>query len=269
MASTLIQALVMHQRLRPVKHKFVYPVFMLKLDIDELDASNPTSTLIPKGMLFGINCWRPISIHIKDYGPRDGSDLKLWMERLLQTHDVPNVDKIELLSFPRVFGYAFNPISIWYCYDKLSQLIAIVAEVNNTFGQHHFYLLKADDDAAIAADTQLSSTKMMHVSPFCEVKGHYQFGFAETGNKIKVNIDYYDEEGLLIQTAIIGKPQQLTTRHLMSALAKQPFLTFGVFFKIHWHALLLWLKKVPFRRQVHFTNQQITTGKTIKQEQTK
>lgn len=269
MASSLIQALVMHQRLRPVKHRFVYPVFMLKLDLDALNDVDATSAALPKGMLFGVNCWRPISIHTKDYGPRDGSDLKLWIQSVLQTHQVPHIDKIELLSFPRVFGYAFNPISIWYCYDELSQLIAILAEVNNTFGQHHFYLLKAADNAVINADTQLISTKMMHVSPFCEVKGHYQFKFTETSKKINVNIDYYDEEGMLIQTAIMGKPQQLTTRHLLSALSKQPFLTFGVFFRIHWHALLLWLKKVPFRRQIHFTNQQITTGKTIKQEQTK
>lgn len=267
MASRIIQALVMHQRLRPVKHKFVYPVFMLKLDLDELNASN--SSAMPTGMLFGINCWRPISIHTKDYGPRDGSDLKQWMQQILQAHQILQIDRIELLSFPRVFGYAFNPICIWYCYNNASQLIAILAEVNNTFGEHHFYLLKAADDAVIDASTQLISTKMMHVSPFCEVKGHYQFGFAESCKKIKVNIDYYDDAGLLIQTAIIGKSQQLSNKHLLSALCKQPFLTFGVFFRIHWHALLLWIKKVPFRRQVHFTNQQITTGKSKEQEQTK
>ncbi|MBR7798600.1 DUF1365 domain-containing protein [Undibacterium fentianense] len=266
MASTLVNALVMHQRLRPVKHRFVYPVFMLKLDIDALSQSSKD---LPNSAMFGINCWRPISIHTKDYGPRDGSSLKQWIQKVLSSHQVQEIEKIELLSFPRVFGYAFNPISIWYCYDKQTQLRAVLAEVNNTFGEHHFYLLRATEHEVIEKDTELMSTKMMHVSPFCEVKGHYQFKFSETTNRFKVNIDYYDGQATLLQTAIIGKTQQLTSGNLLKALCKQPLLTFGVFYRIHWHALILWLKKVPFHRQVHFTNQQISTGKTIKQEQIK
>lgn len=266
MASTLVNALVMHQRLRPVKHRFVYPVFMLKLDIDAL--SQPSKDL-PNSAIFGINCWRPISIHTKDYGPRDGSNLKVWIQSILNRHQVPEIEKIELLSFPRVFGYASNPISIWYCYDKQSQLRAVLAEVNNTFGEHHFYLLQAAEHGVIDTNTELVSTKMMHVSPFCEVKGHYQFKFAETSNKLKVHIDYHDDQATLLQTAIIGKTQQLTSGNLIKALCKQPLLTFGVFYRIHWHALILWLKKVPFHRQVHFTNQQVSTGTTIKQEQIK
>ncbi len=266
MASTLVNALVMHQRLRPVKHRFVYPVFMLKLDIDAL--SQPSKDL-PNSAIFGINCWRPISIHTKDYGPRDGSNLKVWIQSILNRHQVPEIEKIELLSFPRVFGYTFNPISIWYCYDKQSQLRAVLAEVNNTFGEHHFYLLQAAEHGVIDTNTELVGTKMMHVSPFCEVKGHYQFKFAETSNKLKVHIDYHDDQATLLQTAIIGKMQQLTSGNLLKALCKQPLLTFGVFYRIHWHALILWLKKVPFHRQVHFTNQQVSTGTTIKQEQIK
>lgn len=269
MTSTLVHALVMHQRLRPVKHRFVYPVFMLKMDIEALTDS---SGGIRSSAVFGINCWRPISIHTKDYGPRDGSNLKVWIQNILITHQVQEIEKIELLSFPRVFGYAFNPISIWYCYDKQSQLRAALAEVNNTFGEHHFYLLQAAEHGVIDSNTELMSTKMMHVSPFCEVKGHYRFRFAESTNKLKVNIDYHDDQddqAMLLQTAIIGKTQQLTSGNLVKALCKQPLLTFGVFYRIHWHALILWLKKVPFHRQVHFTNQQISTGKTIKQEQIK
>jgi DUF1365 family protein len=264
MATSIIQANVMHQRLRPLKHRFVYPVFMLKLDLDDVNAAS-----LPTGALFGINRWRPISFHTKDYGPRDGTNLKTWAMQILHAHQINGVQKIELLSFPRVFGYAFNPISIWYCYDEQSQLKAVLAEVNNTFGEHHFYLLSASNDEAISADTTLTSNKMLHVSPFCEVKGHYQFAFAETSKKIKVKIDYYDEGDVLLQTAVTGEVQQFTTRHLLFALGKQPLLTIGVFFRIHWHALLLWLKRVPFQRQIHFTNQQITTGKSIEQEQTK
>lgn len=265
MQSSLLSAYVMHQRLRPSKHRFVYPVFMLRMDIAELCAS--VSPLASR--MFGINRWRPLSIYFKDYGPRDGSNLETWIRSLLNTHHVNDIASIELLSFPRIFGYAFNPISIWYCYDNQSSLKAILAEVNNTFGEHHFYLLRPADETSISPTTSLVCKKMMHVSPFCEIKGHYQFNFAETGNKTKVHIDYYDDDGLLLKTAIAGKTHVFSNRSLFTFLCKQPFLTIGVYVRIHWHALRLWLKRVPFYRQGHVISQQISTSISPEQEQIK
>lgn len=265
MNTQLVTAIVMHHRLRPAKHRFVYPIFMLRVDIQELCAENS----VLNNAVFGVNRLRPLSMYFKDYGPRDGSSLYTWIQALLLSQQVPNVARVELLSFPRIFGYAFNPISLWYCYNPDDQLTAVLAEVNNTFGEHHFYLLRDQANSPITKESVLVSEKMMHVSPFCEIKGEYQFKFLEVGKKMKVAIDYHDEQGLLLQTAIIGQQQNFNRGTLMKALLRQPFLTFGVFIKIHWHAALLWRKRVPFYRQSKIINRQISFGEPVKQEQSK
>ncbi len=265
MNTHLVTAIVMHHRLRPAKHRFVYPVFMLRVDIQELCAENS----LLNNAVFGVNRFRPLSMSFKDYGPRDGSNLHDWIQALLKHHQVSNVVRVELLSFPRIFGYAFNPISLWYCYNPQNQLIAVLAEVNNTFGEHHFYLLRDQMNSPISKETLLISEKMMHVSPFCEIKGEYQFKFQEVGKKMKVAIDYHDEQGLLLQTAIIGQQQEFNNATLMKAILRQPFLTLGVVIKIHWHAALLWFKRVPFYRQSKIINRQISFGEPAKQEQSK
>lgn len=276
----------MHLRLRPVWHRFVYPVFMLRLNLSELYASHSTndipeaesaSTSALKSWLFGFNQWRPLAIYSKDYGPRDGGNLLVWAQQLLQAQQIEDVVAIELLSFPRVLGYAFNPISLWYCHDKEGALKAVLAEVNNTFGEHHFYLLCAEHHKAIVPGVRLISKKMMHVSPFCEVKGHYRFHFKESLSKISVKIDYVDQNALdeenpttaLIHTAIIGSKQELTTKAMLAAFLKQPLLTFGVFFRIHWQALLLWRKRVPFFKQVPASPTQLSISISSEQEQIK
>ncbi len=271
MKSLLIKANVMHLRLRPVWHRFVYPVFMLRINLREAYGEK-----VPfKSLLLGLNQWRPLSLYFKDYGPRDGSNLITWLQQILHLESINDITEIELQSFPRVFGYAFNPISLWYCYDEKLGLKAILAEVNNTFGEHHFYLLHAENHQLITSDTVLVSQKMMHVSPFCEVKGHYQFNFKETVNRLSVKIDYHDQiqntehKSTLIHTAIVGHKLALTNANLLAALIKQPFLTFGVFFRIHWQALILWRKRVPFFRQAPASPSQLTIGIPSKQEQIK
>lgn len=271
MKSLLIKANVMHLRLRPVWHRFVYPVFMLRINLNEAYAAH-----VPfKNYLLGLNQWRPLSIYFKDYGPRDGSNLITWLQSILHSESIKDIQEIELQTFPRVFGYAFNPISLWYCYDPKNDLKAILAEVNNTFGEHHFYLLRAENHQVINADTVLVSQKKMHVSPFCEVKGHYQFNFKESANRLSVKIDYSDgisssdPGSTLIRTAIVGQKRALTTANLLAALVAQPFLTFGVFFRIHWQAFILWRKRVPFFRQAPALTSQLTLGTSSEQEQTK
>ncbi|MBY0573025.1 MAG: DUF1365 domain-containing protein [Undibacterium sp.] len=247
MKTTLISAKLMHARLRPVLHRFVYPVFMLRLNLNE--AYQEPEKL--NSYLFGLNLRRPVSIYFKDFGPRDGSNLYVWAKALLAQHEIHDVAEINLQSFPRLFGYAFNPISVWYCYNHAAQLVATLAEVNNTFGEHHIYLLKNEDGLGIANQVELSAQKMMHVSPFCEIKGHYQFKFNERREKTSLIIDYHDQDGLLIQTALFGRKTEFSSRQLLYFFLRQPLLTFGVFFRIHWQALLLWKKRVPFFKQIH------------------
>jgi DUF1365 family protein len=232
----LIRGQVMHQRLRPVPHRFVYPVFYVRVNLARLDELNSA--------WFGINRWRLASIRTRDYGARDGSDLATWMRAILTQAGITADGEIWLQTFPRLFGFVFNPVSFWYCHDQSGALCAVLAEVNNTFGQSHRYLLNANQP--ITDELVLSSQKNLHVSPFCPVEGHYRFRFRDTAQTSLISLDYHDNEGLLIKTSVGGKVADLTTRSILRAILKQPWLTAGIVVGIHWQALRLWSKGLTF-----------------------
>ncbi len=231
-AHQLVHGQVMHARLRPARHRFVYPVLYLRLNLARLDAC--------QSVWFGVDRWRPLSIRRRDYGPRDGSSLELWMRALLREHDIAADGEIWLQTFPRVAGYAFNPVSFWHCHAADGRLRAVLAEVNNTFGETHRYLLR------IAADGSCRATKQLHVSPFCAVQGHYRFRFRLNGASHCTGLDYHDQHGLLLKTSLSGRPLPMTDRALAGALLRYPLLGIGIVARIHWQALRLWLKRVPF-----------------------
>ncbi|WP_232522623.1 DUF1365 domain-containing protein [Chitinibacter sp. GC72] len=240
-AAYLLRGQVMHARLRPIINRFVYPVFCVRLNLARLTEL--------RGRWFGVDCARTVSVQSRDYGPRDGSDLLLWIRQVLREHELPHDGEVWLQTFPRVLGFVFNPVSFWYCHDANGDLRAVLAEVNNTFGDTHRYLLVAQAGAVIDEHTPLLSRKLMHVSPFCAVAGHYQFRLRDTASTAFVGIDYFDDAGLLIKTAIGGYMQPLNDASMLRALLAQPLLTLGVFAKIHWQAVKLWCQKVPFYRQ--------------------
>jgi DUF1365 family protein len=260
-SSNVIVGKVMHQRLRPVLHRFVYPIFFIRVNLAETDRLGSS--------VFGINRLRLMSLYFKDYGPRDGSDLLIWIRQLLKKNSIHADGDIFLQTMPRIFGYAFNPVSIWYCHDSQGQLVAVLTEVNSTFGEHHLYLLQEENSQGIQKNSTLTSQKMMHVSPFCEVKGSYEFRFDERANSCLVKIDYKDPEETLINTAIRGKKIAFNNANLIKVLLRQPFLTIGVMWRIHWQALLLWRKRVPFFRQPTSSISTITLSKKVSQEHTK
>ena len=231
----------MHRRLRPTVHAFVYPVFYVQLPLRDLAAAN--------GPIFTVDRNNLLSFHSKDHGPRDGSPLLPWIENLLQAQGLPADGEILLQTFPRVLGYVFNPVSFWYCHDRTGQLIAILAEVNNTFGGTHSYLLHRDGQP-LRDGEEMTATKIFHVSPFNEVEGGYRFRFQRDRAVQLARIDYDDAEGELLLTSLSGKPQDWSTPALLAAFLKMPFLTLGVITRIHWQALKLWLKGVPFRGAV-------------------
>ena len=238
-AAWLLTGKVMHERLRPKHHRFTYPVFYVRCDLDRLAS-------LGSGW-FGIDRWRPLSLYQRDHGPRDGRELATWMREQLSAAGVEEANgRIWLQAFPRVFGYAFNPVSFWFCHDRDGQLRALLAEVRNTFGERHSYLLSANGNAPIAANTRLMCRKVLHVSPFCRVEGGYAFHVREASNSASVSIDYHDADGLLIRTALGGRLTPLTRASALAALLRQPLLTVGVIARIHWQALRLALKKVPF-----------------------
>jgi len=238
-AAWLMSGRVMHERVRVAHHRFGYPVFYVRCDLARLAQL--------KRWWFGIDRLGVLSLSTRDYGACDGSDLSAWICGKLSAAGIDmDGGTIWLQTIPRVCGYAFNPVSFWLCHDRDGTLRAMLAEVRNTFGQRHSYLLTAPDRQAITAQTELNCRKALHVSPFCTVEGHYVFRVRESERGCSICIDYYDEQGLSIRTALALDKRPLTCRAACRALARQPFLTLGVIARIHWQALRLWLKKVPF-----------------------
>lgn len=235
----LITGQVMHERMRPVRNRFVYPVFCIRVDLARLHTLD--------SRWFGVDRRRVLSLRTADYGPRDGSNLLDWIRGVLREAGLPADGPVHLQTFPRVFGYAFNPVSFWYCHDAAGALRAVMAEVNNTFGEHHRYLLYAKDGAPIGKHTILACPKQLYVSPFCQVEGSYFFRFRDAGDGRFVGIDHDDLQGLLMRTAIGGHAQPFTPANLRRALLRQPLLTVGVVARIHWQALRLWLRRVPLQ----------------------
>ncbi|WP_042296793.1 DUF1365 domain-containing protein [Paraburkholderia bannensis] len=237
-AGLLLTGRVVHERLRPVRHAFAYPLFQVCCDLDRLDAL--------ASWWFGIDRWRVFALATRDYGPRDGSALAPWMRARLAEAAIPVDGPIWLQTVPRLFGHAFNPVSFWYCHDRAGNLRALYADVRNTFGAHHGYLLSASGHAPIDAHTTLVCRKVLHVSPFCRVEGDYAFRVIQRDDTLAVRINYQDAEGLLLRTALAMHAAPLSASRAFAALARSPGNAIGVLLRIHWQALRLWLKRVPF-----------------------
>jgi uncharacterized protein len=242
---------VMHRRLRPVVNAFAYPVFFVQLPLLDLKSANCP--------IFSVDRSNLLSFQQKDHGPRDGSPLLPWIQSLLRQRGLPDDGEIVLQCFPRVLGYVFNPVSLWFCRDRCGDLIAVLAEVSNTFGGRHSYLLHNADHSPLREGQTLSASKAFHVSPFCEVEGGYRFRFHLQRNCPVVRIDYDDAEGELLLTSISGRRRAWSTGALLAAFLRMPVLTAGVMFRIHWQAFRLWLKGVPFHgSKSNFTREEPT-----------
>jgi len=242
MSAMLFSGRVMHYRTRPTRHRFSYPVFFLRFSLDRMEDL--------AGPLFSVNRPNLFSLHVADYGPRDGSALAPWIRALLTREGLPYADgEIWLQTFPRVLGYVFNPVNFWLCHDREGALRAVLAEVNNTFGEHHSYLLSHPDGRPIVDDDELSARKVLHVSPFFEVKGSYRFRFRLDPDDSLFRIDYEDATGTLLYTTISGRAEPLSGRVLARAFLRHPLMTVGVIARIHYQALRLWLKGVEFFRK--------------------
>lgn len=229
---------VMHRRLRPAVNAFVYPVFYVQLPVRDLAGATCG--------IFSVDRPNLLSFRSQDHGPRDGSPLLPWIENLLAAHGLLADGEIVLQTFPRVLGFVFNPVSFWYCHDRTGRLIAVLAEVNNTFGGTHSYLLHRHGEPLVEGE-ELRAEKCFHVSPFNEIAGGYRFRFRRQHAVQLARIDYDDAEGELLLTSISGRPQPWSGGALLAAFLRMPFLTLVVVARIHWQALKLWLKGVPFR----------------------
>lgn len=235
----LCRGRVMHARLRPFVHRFVYRVFCIRLRIDQFSQLSRFNS-----WLFGIDKKRMISFQSRDHGPRDGSDLMQWLASTLKAVGVSiDTGSVWLQCFPRVFGYVFNPVSFWFVHDQQGVLRVLLAEVNNTFGQRHQYVLTAPKLGVIQEGVSLECTKVFHVSPFCDVEGLYRFKVSRLGTQERMAIDYYDDPERiepLLKTAIVVQALSFSTKGLLLSLLAMPMMTFGVMMRIHWQAFKLW-----------------------------
>lgn len=230
---------VYHARHTPFHHSYKYKVFTLFVDIDDLDKLDKSLKY------FSLNSWNIFSLYYKDHGLRDGSDIRKWVvdSGLQKGLDLTN-SRIFLLAFPRLFGYVFNPISIFYCYDFKNNLIAILYEVKNTFGEQHGYLLPVEN--AGKAKITHSAQKIFHVSPFIHMDCEYHFKLALPLENLQIGIHQFDKNGKVLTAFWTGKRSGLDDTTIIKTALKSPFMTFKVVAAIHWQAFRLWLKGAKY-----------------------
>lgn len=228
----IFTAKTMHKRFAPKENKFVYGIYYLAI---------PLSKLAKLKLL-----WPLISFRSKDHGNRDGSDLRGWIDEILQKYDVKDVDEVVLIAMPRIFGYTFNPVSFWMCLDASGSLKAVLAEVNNTFGETHSYLCVKEEGASITADDIFSDEKLFHVSPFLPREGGYQFRFDYRDEKLGIWIDYFIDGKKMLATNLIGSFSPLTKPNLLKNFFRFPMLTFKVIALIHYQAFKIILKGIRY-----------------------
>ena len=233
--SKIYSGQVIHTRFKPKKHYFKYKVFSLLIDLDEIIEINKNLNF------FSYNKFNLISFFDIDHGDRDGSNVKEWVKENLIKKNIKfqNV-RVEILCYPRILGYVFNPLSILYVYNENDKLISIFYEVKNTFGEQHTYIFETKDQTLI----KNKCNKKFYVSPFIDMECEYNFSVTKPGDSISVIINQYDKEGKLLFASQDGKSQELTTKNLILSYLKHPLMTFKVIVAIHYEAFKLWFKKV-------------------------
>ncbi len=251
LARGLLIADVSHTRLAPKRHALHYKIYYLCFPLSRLrDISSK---------LLSVDHFNLFSFFQKDYG-FNSTHVEGWARTVLAQRGLDKADgDIVLLTLPRVLGYAFNPVSLWFCLDGAGALRTVIAEVNNTFGERHAYVCAHDDQRIIDKDDWLQTEKCFHVSPFLQVRGRYHFRFAYSEEKIGVWIDYYDGEEKMLITSVVGKREILNDASLLRCFFRYPAITFKVTAMIHYHALKLVMKGIKYRTKPTPPTQDITS----------
>ena len=237
MTSSIYNGTVIHKRFKPKIHFFKYKVFSLLLDLSDLNRLDKDISF------FSYNTFNLISFFDKDHGERDGSSLFEWVKKSLLENNINSENiKIKLLCYPRIFGYVFNPLSVFFVYDNQENLISILYEVKNTFGEQHTYIFKVENNNLL----QHNCSKKFHVSPFIEMNCNYFFKILKPAEKISVIIDQYQLDDKILFASQDGRRVDFNSKELLKSYIKHPLMTFKIISAIHFEAFKLWAKGIRF-----------------------
>jgi len=257
-AAALYVGEVMHARLKPVGHRFSYRVMSLLIDLDRLGAADRQSPL------FGVNRAALYSFNEADHGERDGSSLREYAQRCAAGHGIDlSGGRVLLLCYPRLFGYTFNPLSVYFCYRIGGELALVIYEVRNTFGELHAYVLPVKPGEISDAGVRQCQEKLFYVSPFIEMAMRYHFRVLPPGDSIRLRILETDRDGPLLAATFNGRRRALNTAELLRSVFALPLVTLKIVAAIHWEGLRLWLKGVRLVPRHHAaSNTGLAIGKS-------
>jgi hypothetical protein len=239
LSSSIYSGWVMHSRSVPKAHRFTYRVWWLLVDLDELDEIDRSLRF------FSHNRFNLFSVHDRDYGHGKGALREYLQERLAAAGLAHACHRVELLTMPRLLGYAFNPLSIYFCRDAADRVAAIIYEVHNTFGERHSYVVEASE--AESGPLSQVTGKAFYVSPFLDMSQDYLFRVLPPGERIAVAITGSQQGKAVIHTALHGNRMPLTNAALLRCCVSHPLQTLKVTAAIHWEALLIWCKGIGVR----------------------
>jgi uncharacterized protein len=239
-AAVLYRGSVMHARLKPVSHRFVYHVTSLLIDLDRLDEADR------QARLFSVNRGNLVSFHERDHGLRDGSSLRAYADRLLAESGMERPERVQLLCYPRVLGHVFNPLSVYFASNANGDISGLIYEVRNTFGEMHSYVAPLRDGEMGAAGIRQARDKQFYVSPFMSMAQRYHFHVLPPGQTVRVLILETDRDGPTLSASFAGTQIALTGASVARIFAALPVQTLKVVGGIHYEALKLWLKGAPY-----------------------
>lgn len=242
LSSALYQGKVMHARIKPMGHRFQYRVYALLLDLDELAAASSS-------WVFSHNRFNLLSFFDKDHGAHDGKPLRNYVDQLLGDADEPRPHSVKLLCYPRILGWVFNPLSVYYCYDVAGDMTAVIYEVRNTFGENHTYVAPIQDGELRNGLVRQERNKLFYVSPFIEMQMRYRFRLNQPDESLTLRILECDDDGPLLSATFSGTRFPLTTAMLLRAFFQVPMQTLKIVGGIHWEAMRLWIKGAKFHRR--------------------